>query len=143
MDFEAKLKVKRFTETAKLPTRANQADAGFDLYYDGPQKTAIAGTVNDLELGVGVEIPKGMVGLVFPRSGLSRKHGTAVLANVVDPEYTGAIHAVVVPAEDFEVAAGDRIAQLVIVPCWTPKVEEVTDFKATERGSSGFGSSGK
>jgi len=136
------LKVKLFSKTAKLPTRLNAADVGYDLYYDGPVRTILTGVPNVLELNVGVDIPRGVVGLMLTRSGLSSKFGCAVLANVVDPEYTGAIRAVLTTEQAFIVKPGDRVAQLVLVPALTPQVVEVTEFAETERGDKGLGSSG-
>lgn len=82
--------------------------------------------------------------MTAPRSGLAWKHSIDVGAGVIDADYRGPVGVILFNHSDvdFEVKAGDRIAQLIIEKIVTPEVEEVDDLDATERGSGGFGSTG-
>jgi dUTP pyrophosphatase len=140
------LRVRRLDERALLPTRAYAADAGFDLYAlegrsVGPGDRASIGT------GIALEIPEGHAGLVLPRSGLAARYGIALVnaPGLIDAGYRGEIRVLLLNTDrtrTFEVAPGDRIAQLVIVPVETPAIVEVDALAVSERGAAGFGSSG-
>lgn len=137
------IKVKRLTETAKLPTRAHATDAGLDLYadeYGGMRK----GGTRTIRTGIAMAIPNGYVGRIAPRSGLAVNHGIDILAGVIDSAYIGELMVALVNhgSAAYEVKPGDKIAQLLIQPVelWMP--EEVDELDGTERGASGFGSSG-
>lgn len=115
----------------------------YDLYYDSPLS---------INTGVAIEIPAGYVGLVFPRSGLRfNSHITNYGTGVIDASYRGEMKVLLwrlhFPSNSFREAYtiqhGDKIAQLVIVPCFTDDVEEVSDLSETNRGSKGFGSTGR
>jgi dUTP pyrophosphatase len=140
------LKVRRLDARARLPTRAYPGDAGLDLYaledgaLDPGQRTSV-------RTGIAVEIPNGEAGLVLPRSGLAARHGIALVnaPGLIDSGYRGEIVVLLLntdPAARFELAAGDRIAQLVLIKVQTPEVVEVEDLAVSERGAGGFGSSG-
>lgn len=96
--------------------------------------------------GIHIELPKGTVGYVMPRSGLAAKHGITVLNSpgVVDEGYRGEIKATIYNAgfAPFEIRKGDRIAQLVIAPYANVFPELVDELSETERGNNGFGSTG-
>lgn len=99
--------------------------------------------------GVAVAIPPGMAGLVLPRSGLAIKHGISCVnaPGLVDPNYRGELCVILINhgSEPFSARAGDRIAQLLIVPFVTPAlvvVDELPDG-GDDRGAGGFGSSGR
>ena len=145
-----KVKIK-LAPCGKMPYRAHKYDAGADLYArDCTKKGNIEGfslpkqvTYN---LGVHFEIPQGKVGLIFPRSsikntGLSLSNSVGVL----DSGFTGELSAtfnVVDPRKPiYEV--GDRVCQIVIVDCDLCEFEEVEELGESERGSKGFGSTGK
>jgi dUTP pyrophosphatase len=140
------LRVRRVDPRALLPTRAYEGDAGLDLYalddgMLGPGERAPVRT------GVAVEIPEGQAGLVLPRSGPARRHGISVVnaPGLIDAGYRGEIEVLLLNTDRsswFSIAAGDRIAQLVIVSVQTPQVVEVDELALSERGSGGFGSSG-
>jgi dUTP pyrophosphatase len=137
------LGVKRLVEDAILPTRGSGGAVGYDLYSIEecnvpPTHRALVGT------GIATLLPVGVYGRVAPRSGLAVKHGIQVGAGVVDPDYTGEIKVVIFNHgdKDFEIKKGDRIAQLILERCETPKVEEIGTVQETERGSGGFGSTG-
>ena len=97
--------------------------------------------------GVAIALPEGVAGLVTPRSGLAAEHGLTLLnaPGLIDPNYRGEIRVILHNTGDrrYTVEVGDRIAQLLLVPCWTPELEVVGELPPTERGANGFGSSGR
>lgn len=141
------LPVAKLKDAATLPTRANDGDAGVDLYacepaHIGPGERWGVGT------GIAVEIPQGHAGLVLPRSGLARDHGIALVNSpgLIDSGYRGEVRVLLLntdPAETFRVAPGDRIAQLVIAPIALAEPVEVEALADSARGDGGFGSSGR
>jgi dUTP pyrophosphatase len=142
----SRLRVARLDPAAILPTRAYPGDAGLDLYALEPCRLG-AGERASIRTGIAVEIPDGQAGLVLPRSGLAARHGIALVnaPGLIDAGYRGEIKVLVLntdPVEPHAFAAGDRIAQLVLIRIETPAVQEVPDLTASERGAGGFGSSG-
>lgn len=140
------LKVVRLDPRATLPTRAYAHDAGLDLYALEPVSLA-PGERTSVRTGVAVEIPPGHAGLVVPRSGLAARHGIALVnaPGLIDAGYRGELQILVLNTDRREsctLAAGDRIAQLVLVAVLTPSVVEVEVLATSERGGGGFGSSG-
>jgi dUTP pyrophosphatase len=140
------LRVRRLDPRARLPTRAYPGDAGLDLYAldDGVLEP---GERAAIRTGIAVEIPEGEAGLVLPRSGLAARHGIALVnaPGLIDAGYRGEIRVLLLNTDRsvrFELAAGDRIAQLVLVKVQTPAVVEVEELAVSERGAGGFGSSG-
>lgn len=141
------LRFARQKQEAILPTRANEGDAGLDLYacetaHLGPGERWSVGT------GVAVEIPQGHAGLVLPRSGLAREHGIALVNSpgLIDSGYRGEIRVLLInsdPAEIFRVQPGDRIAQLLVVPIASADPVEAEALAESARGAGGFGSSGR
>jgi dUTP pyrophosphatase len=140
------LRVLRVDPHAILPTRAHPGDAGLDLY--ALQAAGLApGERAFVRTGIAIEIPAGHAGLVLPRSGLAARHGVT-LANapgLIDSGYRGELKVLLLNADRsarFEVTAGDRIAQLVLVRIQLPVPLEVRCVSDSERGAGGFGSSG-
>ena len=141
------LRVSKLVEGAVLPTRAHEGDAGLDLYaseaaHIGPGERWGVGT------GIAVEIPAGHAGLVLPRSGLAREHGISLVNSpgLIDSGYRGEVRILLLnndPAETFRVAAGDRIAQLLITPIALAEPVEAPALAESARGEGGFGSSGR
>jgi dUTP pyrophosphatase len=140
------LQVKRLDPSAILPTRAYPHDAGLDLY-------ALEGCVlapgerASVRTGIAVEIPVGQAGLVLPRSGLAARHGIALVnaPGLIDAGYRGELQVLLLNTDrsaPHTIAAGDRIAQLVLVAVETPAVTEVIELAESGRGAGGFGSSG-
>jgi dUTP pyrophosphatase len=142
------VKVKKLTETAKLPTRGSVFSAGFDLYADNnvditihPHETRKIGT------GLALEIPDGYYGAIFARSGLATKEGLrpANCVGICDSDYRGeyivAIHND--SNEDRVIEPKERIAQLIIMQYPHITFEEVDELSDTSRGEGGFGSTGK
>ena len=142
------MKYKRLTDNAKVPTRADEGSAGYDLYGNNPytieiepHKTVMIGT------GICMETPRGTFGGIFPRSGIASKRGLrpANCVGVIDPSYRGEI--IVALHNDSNesqfVEPGERIAQLIFLSYGTIlNWEEVDELSETERGGGGFGSSG-
>ncbi len=141
------LRFKRLSAGAVAPRRAHGDDAGFDLCAAelarlDPGRRANVGT------GLALEIPAGHAGLVLPRSGLAARHGISIVnaPGLVDAGYRGEVRVLLLNtdlAEAFEIAAGDRIAQLVIVAHSAPDVIEAESLADSARGSGGFGSTGR
>ena len=142
-----KLNIKRLTETAKIPTRGSDMAAGYDLYADTdkeivipPHETVMVST------GITIEIPEGYFGAIYARSGMASKRGLrpANCVGVVDPDYRGAWMIAVHNDTDEPktVEAGERIAQMVVMPFLSIDFQEVDELSETRRGSGGFGSTG-
>lgn len=140
------LRVARLDPRAVLPTRAYAGDAGLDLY--ALQAGALEpGERISVRTGISVEIPDGHAGLVLPRSGLAARHGIALVnaPGLIDSGYRGELAVLLLntdPVERFAFAAGDRMAQLVVVAVKTHAVQEVQSLAGSARGTGGFGSSG-
>jgi dUTP pyrophosphatase len=140
------LRVSRLHPRAKLPTRAHPGDAGLDLY--ALEATALEpGERASVATGIAVQIPAGQAGLVLPRSGLAARHGIALVnaPGLIDAGYRGELRVLLLNtdrAARFELAAGDRIAQLVLVAVQEPDVVEVQALEESVRGQGGFGSTG-
>jgi dUTP pyrophosphatase len=139
------LAVARLRDDARLPERAYAGDAGLDLAACervelAPGERAVVPT------GIAVAIPEGFAGFVQPRSGLAARHGIAVVNSpgLIDSGYRGEIRVVLLntdPERAFVAEAGDRIAQLVVVPIPELDLVEVDELPPSERGVRGFGSS--
>ena len=142
-----KVKVKKLTDSAIIPTFGSVASAGGDLYNAGddiiiaPSQTVLVGT------GLAVEIPDGYVGLVYARSGLATKSGLAPAnkVGVIDSDYRGEVKVALFnhSNEVRTIAKGERVAQMVIAPYLKVEYEEVEELSTTQRGEGGFGSTGK
>ena len=130
-------------EGAILPTRAHPWDAGLDLYAM-ESGFVFSNSRHTFDTGVHVEIPEGYVGLIKSKSGLMVKHGI-LTDGTIDCGYTGSIRVCLFnqKEDDLYVQAGDKIAQLVIVPCLLPELEIVDKLQETDRGDGGFGSTGR
>ncbi|MCI8611046.1 MAG: dUTP diphosphatase [Clostridiales bacterium] len=128
---------------AYMPTRAHEADAGLDLYAMDPQ-IVCAKESAIFDTGVHIELPQGTVGFLKSKSGLNVKHGITS-EGVIDVGYTGSIVVKLYnhSGYDYAVRAGDKISQLVILPICTPALELVDKLDNTDRGTAGFGSSGR
>jgi dUTP pyrophosphatase len=140
------LRVRRLDQRALLPSRAYDGDAGLDLYALEPARLE-PGQRAAVRTGIAVEIPDGQAGLVLPRSGLAARHGIALVnaPGLIDAGYRGEVQVLLLNtdrARPFAIAAGDRIAQLVLVRIEAPDILEVEELTASERGGGGFGSSG-
>ncbi len=142
------MKYKRLTDNAKVPTRADDGAAGYDLYGNNTYTIEIA-PHRMVKIGTGIcmEIPRGTFGGIFARSGLATKKGLrpANGVGVIDPSYRGELIVALYndSNEPQYVEPGERIAQLVFLSFGTIlNWEEVDELSETERGDGGFGSSG-
>jgi dUTP pyrophosphatase len=142
---EIDLAVRRLRPDAVLPSYAHPGDAGLDLTAVeavrlGPGERAAVPT------GLAVAIPEGWVGLVHPRSGLARRHGLTVAnaPGTIDAGYRGEVQVLLVNlgSDPVEVAAGERVAQLLLQEVGRARVVEVAALDDTARGAGGFGSTG-
>ncbi|NTW15436.1 MAG: dUTP diphosphatase [Candidatus Moranbacteria bacterium] len=139
-----KLEIKRLHPDAVLPIRAHPGDAGLDLY--ATEGSALSpGERRIVPTGVAIAIPEGYVGLIMDRSGLAAKHGITNLGGVIDSGYRGEWKVIMLNTSDepYEVASGERIAQMLVVPIALPEVCEVSELDATIRGEGHFGSTGR
>ena len=139
--------VRLLTETARMPARAHDDDAAFDLHADEAAELA-PGARASVSTGVALALPPGTAGLVLPRSGLAARHGIALVnaPGLIDAGYRGEVRVLLLNTDReaaFEIAPGDRIAQLVIVRHEAPDLLEVDSLDATARGAAGFGSTGR
>ena len=145
------MKIKLLTNTAKVPTQGSVFAAGYDLYADflpengefltiGPHETVKVST------GIAIEIPNGWWGGVFPRSGISTKRGLrpANCVGVIDSDYRGEIFVAIHNDTDKNqyITPGERVAQLIFLPCFKIDWETVDTLEDTARGNGGFGSTG-
>jgi dUTP pyrophosphatase len=140
--------LRRLDPDLPVPRPARDGDAGVDLLAAHDQLLPAGGGRAVVGTGVAVAIPFGYCGLVLPRSGLARDHGVSCLntPGLIDAGYRGELQVLLVntdPAEAYQVHRGDRIAQLVIVAFLPPGFVEVDDLDPSERGTSGWGSSGR
>jgi dUTP pyrophosphatase len=141
------LPVRRLSDAATIPKRAHDGDAGLDLHAAEAVTIAPGGRAS-IGTGIAVEIPPGHAGLVLPRSGLAARHGIALVnaPGLIDSGYRGEIRVLLLNTdrtEAFEVAVGDRIAQLLVSPYTEAVPVESVDLTASVRGEGGFGSSGR
>jgi dUTP pyrophosphatase len=131
-----------------LPQRTRDGDAGYDLrcvasFEIAPRGRTVVGT------GLSVALPAGVAGLVLPRSGLAATDGVSVAnaPGLIDPSYRGEIRVILANFSDepFLASADDRIAQLLLVPFWSPTLSSVDELPPGEddRGENGLGSSGR
>jgi len=137
------IEVALLSARATPPSRATPGAAGLDFYAAdgvsiGPRKRKLVPT------GIAVGIPADHVGLIWPRSGLAVKHGIDVLAGVIDCDYRGEVMVALINhgESNFQIEAGDRIAQLVIQQYSASQVMVVSHLGQTHRGERGFGSTG-
>ena len=133
---------------AKMPTRAHPWDAGLDLYAPDNgiayHVTPKGGSIT-IDTKVHAQIPEGYVGFIKAKSGLNVKRGLTC-TGVIDSHYTGSIAVKLYNHHDsksYDVMPGDKIAQLVILPCLLPELELVDSLEETDRGDNGFGSTGR
>ena len=128
---------------AKCPTRAHPNDAGLDLYamHGGCVK---AGQTATFHTGIHVELPEGTAGVILPKSGLMTKQDILAFG-VIDEPYRGEIlvHMFNLGHEDYNVMAGDKLTQMLVLGVRYEELEIVDQLSDTDRGNSGFGSTGR
>ena len=138
----AKVKV-MLDEGAQMPTRAHEADAGYDIYSPVDRKIKAKGHTK-IDTGLHIQIPLGYTGFLKSRSGLNIKF-CVTTEGVIDSGYTGSIVVKLYNNRDrdYYVSRGDKIAQLVLLPIFTPELELAESLDESERGDNGFGSTGR
>lgn len=142
------VKFKKLSDTAILPTKGSQGAAGYDLYADLTSSIKLKPMeIRMIDTGISVEIPPDYSGDVYARSGLSTKRGLTLIngVGIIDPDYRGSIHVPLINLSGTtqEIAAHERIAQLIIRPAAEIKIIEADELSPTERGAGGFGSTGR
>lgn len=141
-----RFEIKRLDPDLPLPAYQHESDAGLDLHAAesvvlAPGERAVIGT------GIAVAVPEGFVGLTAPRSGLAARIGLSTVnaPGVIDAGYRGELKLVLVnldPSQKIEIARGERVAQLLLVPVVRAEVVEVEELSASDRGDAGLGSTG-
>ncbi len=138
------MKLKVVLDTgAYMPTRAHEADAGYDL-YSRESAVIYPNSCGKFDTGVHMAIPEGYVGFLKSKSGLNVKHGIQS-EGVIDSGYTGSICVKLYNhgTRAVKIEEGQKISQLVLLPIITPELELALSLDETERGAGGFGSTGK
>ena len=149
-----KLQITKLDDDAKIPTRAHETDAGLDLYcleevtiYPTYQLDD-RGNLEDnfpriVKTGIAMQLADGYYGHICEKSGLASR-GIKVGGGIIDSSYTGEVKVIMynLTASTFKFEKGQKIAQLIIQPCIQPEIQVVDNLKETDRGDSGFGSSG-
>ena len=142
------LKVKKVRDNAKLPTRATEGSAGYDLYACIDKPLLLKGgdtAVIPTGIAIGLDDPH-YAAFIYARSGLAIKHGIGILnsVGVIDSDYRGEICVGVINqiSEAYEIQPFERIAQMIIEPVALPELAEVETLDETVRGAGGFGSTG-
>lgn len=142
-----KIRIKKLNEEATLPTYGSELSAGADLYNLAEDIKIAAHETVLVHTGLSVEIPEGYAGLIYARSGLASKRGLAPAnkVGVIDADYRGEIMVALHNHSEKEatVEAHERVAQLVITPFLRVEYELSEELSETERGSGGFGSTGR
>lgn len=138
--------IKILSRDAQIPHMAYNGDAGVDLrsverIVLEPQERAMVAT------GLAIALPEGYAGFVLPRSGLAAKHGISIVnaPGLIDSNYRGELKVILLntdPDKSFTIEIGDRIAQLIVMPVPTINFEQIEELTESQRGESGFGSSG-
>lgn len=151
---EPTIQFKKLDPRATTPRAHSAHAAGLDLAACLPRSpiesdsiTVAPGAIIKIPLGFAVAIPPGYEGQVRPRSGLATKHGVTIpnAPGTVDADYRGEMFVALINlgSEPHTVHHGDRIAQLVIAAVTSPNIVEVTELDDTDRGTGGFGSTGR
>lgn len=142
------IRVKKLHPNAVIPTYGSAEAAGADLYACLEESVTIQpGEIFWVPTGIALEVPKGCAGLVYARSSMGTKRGLAPAnkVGVIDSDYRGEIRVVLLnhSKQPQILQPGERVAQFVITPVLTPAYEEVTELTDTDRGTGGFGSTGR
>lgn len=138
------IRIKKLKNDAVTPNYAHEGDAGMDLF--AAEKVVLRSHERaQVKTGIAMEIPKGYVGLVWDKSGLSQKHGLKTLGGVVDAGYRGEVMVGVanISNETYTIEKGHKVAQMLIQKVESPEVVEAAELSDSARGDGGFGSTGK
>ena len=132
---------------ARMPTYAHDGDAAADLYAAEDMVLPAHSTSNMVKTGVHIQLPEGWIAMIFPRSSIGAKTGLRLSNSVgiIDTGYLGQLGVLYdnISDSDYTIHAGDRIAQLMVMPSYRFKPQVVKELQTTSRGEGGFGSTGK
>ena len=139
----SRLRMQRLDPAAILPARAHPDDAGLDLRALDAVEIAPGRGVK-IRTGIAMEIPQGFVGMIADRSSLAAR-GLKTAGGIIDSGYRGEVQIVMrnLTHEGQRLEAGERMAQLLIIPVALPEVEEVSGLSESARAQGGFGSTGR
>lgn len=138
------LKVKDLGKGGAMLAPAKVGDAGYDVIAI-EDIDLCPGERFKMNLGIAIEIPNGYVAIVNAKSGRATKEGLTTIGNVIDSGYRGEISACLVNTHKnncINIKNGEKVAQILFHKCYTPKIEMVKELSETDRGKSGFGSTG-
>ena len=140
------IKFKKLSENSVIPSYGTEYSAGADLYSSMEDVTINPNETVFIHTDISIEIPVGLVGLIYARSGMACKKGVAPAnkVGVIDSDYRGEIMVALYNHSNqaVTIAKGDRVAQLVIAPYIKADFQEVEELEDTVRGEGGFGSTG-
>lgn len=137
------MKVKKLHPNAKLPVRAHATDSGADLF--ALERTVLPPhAISHVHTGIAVELPDSTSGIIWGKSSVESK-GIKAMAGLIDAPYRGELIVCMynLNEQEFVFEAGQKVAQLVVLPTLYPTFEETQELTETTRGSGGFGSTGK
>ena len=139
-----KLLIEKLDKSAKMPAYAMPGDAGMDVFVN-EEKTLKPGERYLFSTGIKIAVPEGHVALVWDKSGLASKQGLTTLGGVIEWSYRGEYKLILHNTSDqpYDVKKGDKLAQMLIQSVESVTIEEVEKLSDTERGSGGFGSTGR
>lgn len=140
-----KVRIKKLSEYAVTPKKVHEDDAGFDLYLAADKAVILPGKTAILPTDIAMELPRGYYASVLGRSGLASKKSLMVFTGTIDAGYRNGIGVIVKNLGDGELVfeRGDRIGQMVILPVPEIEFEEAEELSETDRGTGGYGSSGR
>lgn len=143
-----KIRVRRVSQTAILPTRGSSDAAGYDLYADLSEETVVQPhTTVKIDTGLQFELPAGYFAGIFARSGIAAREGLrpANCVGVCDSDYRGNYIVAIHNDSDAErrIVPHEKIAQMIVMPYLPLEFEETDSLTGTERGAGGFGSTGQ
>lgn len=136
------MKVKKLHPNAKLPVRAHATDSGADLF--ALERTVLPPhAISHVHTGIAVELPENTSGVIWGKSSVESK-GVKAMAGLIDAPYRGELIVCMynLNPQEFVFEAGQKVAQLVVLPTFYPSFEEAEQLTDTARGSGGFGSTG-
>ena len=139
------IKIKLLNESAILPEKQHDSDAGYDLF--SIEKIILQpNEIHKVKTGIAIQIPTNYGGLVLPRSGLSSKHGISLIntPGLIDSGYRGELLIPLInhSVKEYEINKHERIAQLILIESPEVNIEVVSDLDDSDRDSKGFGSTG-
>jgi dUTP pyrophosphatase len=138
------VKVKRLSETARLPAYAREGDAGMDIYAD-ETVTILPGERHLVKTGISMSFPHGHAGLIWDKSGIAGKHGLKTIGGVIDEGFRGEVRVAVhnLSNEPYLVETGKKVAQMLVQEVRQKEIVEVSELdNNTARGEGSFGSTG-